>query len=93
MVSTRAPYLDHCCFGFIQTVYQECVIILLSFLFADDTNLSRLGCSRIAIRDDLDNVAAWLNANKLKLNELKTVQLNLKTSASSERFHIASEEI
>ena len=37
----------------------------LIVLFADDTNLSRLGCSRIAIRDDLDNVAAWLNANKL----------------------------
>ena len=45
--------------------------------FADDTNLCSLGCSRIAIQDDLDSVAAWLNANKLKLNMLKTVQLNL----------------
>ena len=62
-------------------------------LFADDTNLCSLGCSRIAIQDDLDSVAAWLNANKLKLNMLKTDQLNLKTSASSERFHITSEEI
>ena len=62
-------------------------------LFADDTNLCSLGCSRIAIQDDLDSVAAWLNANKLKLNMLKTAQLNLKTSASSERFHITSEEI
>ena len=43
-------------------------------LFADDTNLCSLGCSRIAIQDDLDSVAAWLNANKLKLNMLKTVQ-------------------
>ena len=62
-------------------------------LSADDTNLCSLGCSKIAIQDDLDSVAAWINANKLKLNMLKTVQLNLITSASSERFHIASEEI
>ena len=60
------------------------------YLFADDTNLCGLDCSRSDIQTDLDNVASWLNANKLKLNLSKTFQISTKASASSLRFNIAS---
>ena len=65
---------------------------MLVCIFADDTNLCGLDCSRSDIQTDLDNVARWLNANKLKLNLSKTFQISTKASASSLslRFNIAS---
>ena len=60
------------------------------YLFADDKNVCGLDCSRSDVQTDLDNVARWLNANKLKLNLSKTFQISTKASASSLRFDIVS---
>ena len=60
------------------------------YLFAGDTNLCGLECSRSDIQTELDNVARCLIANKLKLNLSKTFQISTKASASSLIFNIAS---
>ena len=49
-----------------------------------------LDCSRSDVQTDLDNVARWSNANKIKLNLSNTFQICTKASASSLRFNIAS---
>ena len=45
-------------------------------LFADDTNLTFTSCSLPVLQNkmsnDLNEIAAWLNVNKLTLNLLKT---------------------
>ena len=51
------------------------------YLFADDKNLCGLDYSRSDFQTDLDNVARWLNANKLKLKLSKTFQISTKAIA------------
>ena len=65
-------------------------VFMFVYLFADDTNLCGLDCSRTDVQTDLENVARWLNANKLELNFSKTFQISTKASASSLRFNFAS---
>ena len=59
-------------------------------LFADDTNLTAMSCNLNAIEADLLNLNNWLNANKLKLNLNKTVQINIKSFASHCTFFLNS---
>ena len=37
-------------------------------LFADDTNISSIGCKPEDIETDLNEIGCWLLANKLSLN-------------------------
>ena len=55
-------------------------------LFADDTNISSLGCNMNQIESDLKEISCWLVANKLSLNFEKAVQMNINTSASIPSF-------
>ena len=57
-------------------------------LFADDTNISSIGCNKNQIESDLKKLSCWLVANKLSLNLEKTVQMNINTSASIPSFSI-----
>ena len=56
-------------------------------LFADDTNISSIGCNRTQIESDLKETSCWLESNKLSLNIEKTVQMNKKISASFPSFN------
>ena len=47
-------------------------------LFADDTNISSIGCNRNQIESDLKEISCWLVE--------KTVQMNKNTSASIPSF-------
>ena len=57
-------------------------------LFADDPNISSIGCNKNQIESDLKEINFWLVANKLSLNLEKTVQMNINTSASIPSFTI-----
>ena len=57
-------------------------------LFADDTNLTAINNDVKGIKEDLCNLNVWLNANKLAINLTKTVQMNLKPSASNPAFSL-----
>ena len=52
-------------------------------VFADDTNISLIGCKPEDIERDLNEIGSWLLAIKLSLNLDKTAQLNLSASASN----------
>ena len=54
-------------------------------LFADDTNITAIGCSDAEISMDLIKIEKWLIANKLVLNSSKTYQLDFR-SASKQSF-------
>ena len=54
-------------------------------LFADDTNITAIGCSDSEISMDLIKIEKWLIANKLVLNSSKTYQLDFR-SASKQLF-------
>ena len=45
------------------------------FLFADDTNISSLGCNFSKIYLDINNLDDWLSVNKLAFNINRTFQL------------------
>ena len=47
-------------------------------LFADDTNITAIGCHIIDIKDDLRHLDHWLHGNMLIINNDKTIQMNLK---------------
>ena len=55
-------------------------------LFADDTNLTSIGCQIIDVQKDMTSLNNWLHANKLVINLSKTVQMNVKLSASNHLF-------
>ena len=57
-------------------------------LFADDTNITAIGCTPEAIEKDLKSIQNWLQSNKLSLNIEKTIQMNVKPSASKLRFKL-----
>ena len=59
-------------------------------LFADDTIFTTLNSNVNAIEADLLNLNNWLNANRLKLNLAKTVQMNIKSSASHSTLFLNS---
>ena len=61
-------------------------------LFADDTNLTAIGCQITQIREDIGKLDRWLLANKLIVNSDKTNQMNIK-SASNYRFKLNSSNI
>ena len=48
------------------------------FLFADDTNIAGINCSKNELEVDLASVNTWLLNNKLTLNLEKTVHDNFK---------------
>ena len=48
------------------------------FLFADDTNIAGITCSKNELEVDLASVNTWLLNNKLTLNLEKTVHVNFK---------------
>ena len=55
-------------------------------LFADDTNISAIGCNMNQIESDLKEISCWLVANNLSLSFEKHVQMNINTSASFPSF-------
>ena len=55
-------------------------------LFADDTNISSIGCKSEDIERDLNEIGSWLLANKFSLHLDKAVQLNLRASASNHQY-------
>ena len=57
-------------------------------LFADDTNITAIGCTQEAVEKDLKSIQNWLQSNKLSLNIEKTIQMNVKPSASKLRFKL-----
>ena len=59
-------------------------------LFANDTILTTMNCNVNAIEADLLNHNNLLNANRLKLNLTKTVQMNVKSSASHSTLFLNS---
>ena len=61
----------------------ECCKHTAIILFADDTNISSIGCNRNQLESDLKEISCWLLANKLSLNLEKTVQMLINTSASN----------
>ena len=48
------------------------------FIFADDTNISSIGCNRNQIESDLKDISCWLVANKLSLNLEKNCTIEYK---------------
>ena len=65
------------------------------FLFADDTNITAIGCSDAEISMDLIKIEKWLIANKLVLNSSKTYQLDFMDfrSASNQSFMLKNTAI
>ena len=61
-------------------------------LFADDTNITAIGCQIIDIRDDLRHLDHLLHGNKLIINNNKTIQMNIK-SASNSNFTLNCSEV
>ena len=66
---------------------------LTPFLFADDTTLSFKGSSANDLtsicNSELDKFLTWTRANRLKINESKTFQINISTrSASPPNIHL-----
>ena len=55
-------------------------------LFADDTSLMAVDGQIDHLDSNLLMLGKWLNANKLALNLSKTIQMNLKPSASNDFF-------
>ena len=55
-------------------------------LFADDTNISLIGCKPEDIERDLNEIGSWLLAIKLSLNLDKTAQLKLSAGASNHQY-------
>ena len=62
-------------------------------LFADDTNLTAMGKFNVQVANDPTRLNQWLNSNKLVLKIDKTIQLNIKTSASLSRFQFNSSNV
>ena len=59
-------------------------------LLADDTNLTSIGCQIIDVQKDMTSLNNWLHANKLVIKLSKTVQMNVKLSASNHLFQLNS---
>ena len=59
-------------------------------LFVDDTILTSRGCQIIDVQKDMTSLNNWLHANKLVINLSKTVQKNVKLSASNHLFQLNS---
>ena len=62
-------------------------------LFADDTNLTAIGCTVENVQSDLECLNKWLIANKLVINISKTVQMTVKSSASNCSFNLNALDI
>ena len=58
--------------------------------FANDTNITAIGCEIIDIKDDLRYLDHWLHGNKLIINNDKTIQMNIK-SASIQNSHLIAQ--
>ena len=66
-----------------------------TFLFADDTCLVGMNCTKEELQADLLAVSDWSHDNKINLNIKKTCQLNLTLgkSASIPNFHLNNENL
>ena len=62
-------------------------------LFADDTNIETIGCTKKEIESDLEAINDWLERNKLVLNLEKTVLINLKALSVDTTFYMNSDNI
>ena len=51
-------------------------------LFADEISLTTIGCTLENLKSDLESFDNWSLANKLALSLSKTVQMNVRSSAS-----------
>ena len=83
-INTFGPML---CIIYINDL-PECCNNTDIILFADDTNISSIGCNRSQIESDLKKISCWLVPNTSSLNLEKTVQMNINTSAYIPSFTI-----
>ena len=65
----------------------------VNVLFADDTNIETIGCTKKEIESDLEAINDGLERNKLVLYLEKTVQMNLKALSVDTTFYMNSNNI